>query len=67
MKLHVRRACLMAILSLVAVLPNTSFAQKIIHVPADVPNIQTAVFSAQNGDTVLVAPGVYFESIAFQG
>ncbi|HEY2914835.1 MAG TPA: choice-of-anchor D domain-containing protein, partial [Candidatus Angelobacter sp.] len=47
--------------------PNTSFAQKIIHVPADVPNIQTAVFSAQNGDTVLVAPGVYFESIAFQG
>ncbi len=31
----------------------------VIHVPGDAPTIQTAVDLARNGDTVMIAPGVY--------
>lgn len=42
-------------------------AQTTIRVPADVPTIQSAIDSAQNGDTILVAPGIYNESLNFKG
>ena len=38
-----------------------------IHVPADQPTIQQAINVASPGDTVLVAPGTYFERIDFIG
>lgn len=39
----------------------------LIRVPTNQPTIQQAIAAAADGDTVLVAPGVYNESISFQG
>lgn len=42
-------------------------AQNTIKVPADQPTIQAGINAAQNGDTVLVSPGTYYENIDFKG
>ena len=39
----------------------------IINVPDDFETIQAAIDAAQDGDTVLVQPGVYVENIDFDG
>jgi hypothetical protein len=43
------------------------FAQQTIHVPDDFGLIQDAIETSENGDTILVAPGEYFENIIFRG
>ena len=67
MKAYVCRAFLRASVCLFLLAPSVGFAQNTIHVPADAPDIQSAILAAQNGDSVVVAPGYYFASINFQG
>ncbi len=40
---------------------------EIIHVPTDKRTIQMGIAAARDGDTVLVAPGRYFQNIIFYG
>ena len=42
-------------------------AQTTIHVPVDQPTIQSGINAAKDGDTVLVGPGTYRETINFNG
>jgi len=45
----------------------TTLAPITINVPGDQPTIQAAINAASNGDTVLVADGIYVENINFTG
>jgi len=53
-------------LILSALIGSASIAA-VLRVPADYPSIQQAITDANDGDTVLVSPGVYYETINFTG
>ena len=44
-----------------------SLKARIIHVPDDQETIQTGIDAAEDGDSVLVQPGIYYENINFEG
>lgn len=52
---------------LVFCLLSFSLRAGLIHVPADYPQIQSAILASSNGDTVVVSPGTYYENINFRG
>jgi hypothetical protein len=57
---------LMALIMGLMLLPVVAVAAT-IRVPADQPTIQAGIEVAADGDTVLVAPGIYYELIDFSG
>jgi hypothetical protein len=51
----------------VLLLVSASAIAKTIYVPKDYPTISQAINAASNGDTIIVDPGTYNESIDFMG
>ena len=60
------RNTILSIVAALAMLALPALAST-INVPKDQPTIQAGINAASNGDTVLVAPGTYFENIDFKG
>ena len=56
-----------SILLFVPVTAGLAQAKRVLRVPADFAKVQTAIDSAKEGDTVLVAPGRYYENLVFKG
>jgi len=57
-----------AIASLVLLaLAATAACGAIVHVPGGASSIQAGIAAANDGDTVLVAPGTYVENISLMG
>jgi hypothetical protein len=50
-----------------AAIPTLRSSATIIGVPTDASTIQSGINAAENGDTVVVSPGTYFENINFNG
>ncbi len=59
MKLHTARVAALAFAT------SAAQAGTIHQVPGDFPTIQAAIVASADGDTVVVAPGTYFEQIDF--
>lgn len=61
------RLKLIALIAIVMAAYSLSAFATIIDIPDDYPTIQQGIDASNNGDTVLVQPGTYVESIDFNG
>src|SRR5579862_8970739 len=64
---YILRSTTLCLAALFASITPQVAAAATIHVPTDQPTIQAAINAASTGDTVLVAPGTYYENINFSG
>jgi len=55
------------ILTLFFLLSSLTAFSQIIRIPDDQPTIQAGIDASENGDTVLVMPGTYFENLNLKG
>src|SRR5260370_15167682 len=53
------------VIGILGAIPAT--AANVLNVPGTYATIQAAINASSNGDTVVVAPGTYFENIDFKG
>ncbi|UCD50596.1 MAG: right-handed parallel beta-helix repeat-containing protein [Phycisphaerales bacterium] len=51
----------------VVVLAGSSLSAAVLNVPSEYPSIQEAIDASSDGDRVVVAPGLYYERINFNG
>jgi Right handed beta helix region/Abnormal spindle-like microcephaly-assoc'd, ASPM-SPD-2-Hydin/Disaggregatase related len=57
----------LSVICILCTLSVAAAAQSTINVPADQSTIQAAINAANNGDTVVVAPGTHIENLNFNG
>ncbi|MHC4519923.1 MAG: hypothetical protein ACYTAS_15145, partial [Planctomycetota bacterium] len=62
-----KRALFAAVVVLVLLTGSAWVRAAVLNVPSDYPTIQEAIDASSDGDTVLVAPGLYFERINYNG
>jgi hypothetical protein len=58
---------IIALILVLTCIPLCSVNANILYVPGSYPTIQSAINSAVNGDTILAAPGIYYENVNFRG
>ena len=60
-----KKSCILIIMGVALLFMVHTAHATILHVPGDYPTIQAALVYAGSGDTILVAPGTYYEHIVW--
>jgi len=60
-----KNACVLGVLF--SALAGSWSSAAVLRVPSEYPSIQQAISDSNDGDTVIVSPGIYYETINFSG